>query len=334
MAKPKNILLVRTDRIGEMVLTTPAIRAVRGFFPAARITFIASHYSSEIVEGSPFVDIVIKFDSVEVKNSFNEKLKFFLMIKKLNFDLAIIFNPSRFFNILTFFAGIRQRVGYNRKAGFLLTDRLKDKKSLCEKHEVDYNLDLIESIGIKAEDKSLYFPVDAFIEENLKKILSTKGVDFDDRVIAIHPATSNPEKMWPAERFASLCDRIIGMRAFAGLVRPPRVVLIGGQEERFISEKVKAAAKNPVIDLTGAFSIKELGAFLKNCVCLISNDSGPVHIAAAVGAPAAVFFGEERPGGSSKRWGPYGKTHLVVSGPKVADITVEEAYLAINNWIT
>ncbi|MFH0772259.1 MAG: glycosyltransferase family 9 protein [Candidatus Omnitrophota bacterium] len=334
MLKPKNILLVRTDRIGELILTTPAIRAVREFFPAAKITFIANPCSSGIMEKSPFVDSVIKFDPVKINAGFYEKLKFFLMIKKLDLDLAIIFNPSRFFNILTFLAGIRRRVGYDRKAGFLLTDRLQDRKSLCEKHEVDYNLELIEAVGIMTTNKNLYFPVDTSLREKIDTILRTKSMDPGDRIIAVHPATSNPEKMWPAERFADLCDRIIELGAKGVYGSRPIVVLIGAKEEKPVSEKMKAAMKNPVIDLMGAFTIKELGVFLKNCVCLISNDSGPVHIAAAVGTPAAVFFGEERPGGSSKRWSPYGKRHLVISGPRVVDITVEKAFADITNWIT
>ncbi len=315
--------MIRTDRIGELILTTPAIAAVRKHYPRAKITVIVNPSSAEAVEAAPFIDSIIKFHPVEVRGDLFKWLSFFRSIKKSGFDLAIIFNPSKFFNILTFLAGIPVRVGYDRKAGFLLTHKIRDKKYLCEKHEVEYNLDLIGTLGIRADDKGLYFPLTDPADSRINDILKENGIDEEDRLIAVHSATSNPEKRWPPERFAQICDRL--SEEFK-----VKIILVGGREEQGTSDDVKSKMRNAVLDLTGALSLKELGSLLRRCLFLISNDSGPVHISAAVGTPAIVFFGEKRPGGSSGRWGPYGEGHLVIAKPKIDDITVEEAYKAIS----
>lgn len=319
--------MVRTDRIGELVLTTPAIAAVRKHFPHAKITIIVNPSSVEAVEGAPFIDSMIKFDPKADYNNLFRRLAFSWSIKKSKFDLAVIFNPSKFFNILTFLAGIPVRVGYDRKAGFLLTHKVQDKKYLCDRHEVDYNLDLIGAIGIKAADKSPYFPLSSSAEKRISEILKENDIgEVGESLIAVHPATSNPEKMWPLDRFAQICDRL--SEEFN-----VKVVLIGGKGEQKIAGELKSRMRNPVSDLTGVLSVKELGSLLKRCRFLISNDSGPVHVSAAVGTPAIVFFGEDRPGGSSRRWGPYGEGHLVIGRPKITDITVEEAYKAISGKV-
>lgn len=327
MIKAENILLVRTDRIGELILTSPALAAVRKHYPRAKITLIVNPSSAEVVEAAPFIDSITKFHPSQIQGDLFKWLSFFRSIKKSRFNLAVIFNPSKFFNILTFMAGIPVRVGYDRKAGFFLTHKIRDKKYLCEKHEVEYNLDLIGTLGIRSDDKSLYFPLSNSADSAIAEILKENGVEAQDRLIAVHAATSNPEKKWPPERFAQICDRLSEEFKI-------KIVLVGGREEHRTSDEVKSKMHNAVLDLTGALSVKEVGSLLKRCSFLISNDSGPVHISAAVGTPAIVFFGENRPGGSSIRWGPYGDGHLVIGKPKIIDITVEEAYKAIRERIS
>jgi len=317
----KRILLIRTDRIGELLLTTPAVRAMRQTFPQARISIVVNPSSTDVVEGSPYVDSVIRFDVKDKNINFIDKLRFFMMIKKSDFDSVVIFNPSKLFNVLTFLAGIPIRVGYDRKLGFLLSHKIEDKKYLCEKHEVEYNLDLVELIGARTDNKTPYLPLDNTAEEKIEDIVKVNAIKADDLLVAVHPATSNPDKMWPLDRYAQISDGLINEFDV-------KIVLIGGKEEAKITNEVKAKMKNSVLDLTGTLSIKELGLILRRCLFLISNDTGPVHISAAVGTPTIVLFGEERPGGSSKRWGPYGEGHCVISKPKVTDITVEKVYEA------
>lgn len=320
MREPRKILLVRTDRIGELLLTTPAFCSVRESFPGAEITLVVRPSSSPVVEGNPCIDSIVKLDPDSGLDSLAKRLRFIRFLGGSGFDMAIIFNPNKFFNIAAFLAGIPVRVGYDRKLGFLLTNAIKDRKYLCEKHEVEYNLDLVRAAGAGKLSRKLYFPLAETDERAAERILQQNGIA-GSSFIAVHPGTSNPDKLWPAERFALVCDKMIDASGV-------KAVLVGGQEERRIADEVKAKMHNTAIDLTGRMSLKEFGAFLKRASLLLSCDSGPVHLASAVGTPVVALFGEARPGGSSKRWGPYGPGSIVVGKPEVADITVDDVFKA------
>ena len=322
MLKPRGILLVRTDRIGELLLTTPAFGAVRESFPGAKITLLVKPSSSPVVEGNPCVDSIVRLDPGPDLDSIAKRLRFIRFLGGSGFDMVIIFNPSKFFNVAVFLAGIPVRVGYDRKLGFLLTNAIEDKKYLCEKHEVEYNLDLAKAARAGILNKKLCFPLAETDERAAAEILAQSGIA-GGAFVAVHPGTSNPEKLWPAERFARVCDKMID--AF-GI----KAVLVGGEDERGAAGEVKAKMRNAATDLTGRLALKEFGALLKRSALLISCDSGPVHIASAVGTPVVALFGEARPGGSSKRWGPYGEGHIVVGRPRVADITVDDVFEAVS----
>jgi lipopolysaccharide heptosyltransferase II len=330
LVKPRRILLVRTDRIGELLLTTPAFTTVRESFPGAKITLIVKPSSFAVVEGNPSIDSIVKLDPVSDLDSLAKRFRFIRFLRESEFDVAVIFNPSRFFNIAVFITGIPIRVGYDRKLGFLLTNSIEDRKYLCEKHEVEYNLDLVGVIGSGTSDKRLFFPLLETDARSVEKRLTENGIPSGTDFVVVHPGTSNPDKLWPAERFAEVCDRMIDGFGV-------KIVLAGGEEERESSGEVKAKMRNFVPDLTGRLSLKEFGALLKKSSFLLSCDSGPVHVASAVGTPVVALFGEARPGGSSKRWGPYGEgqgptraRHIVVGRSKVTDITVDDVFKAVS----
>jgi ADP-heptose:LPS heptosyltransferase len=310
------------DRIGELILTTPAIRAFRTGFPDAGITLAVKPSSYEAVEGNSSVDSILKLDPAKDLDSPGKLIKFIVSLRKSKYGLVAIFNPSKILNIAVFFAGIPRRIGYDRKWGFLLNKRLSDKKCLCEKHEVEYNLDLARAAGIGAQVTAPDFVITGADERRAEQIAEDNGIRPGERLVAVHAATSNPEKLWPAERFGRLCAMIEkGLKA--------RVVLVGGPGETAISSEVIRTAGMPLCDFTGKLKLKELGALLKRSLILISCDSGPVHISAAVGTPVVALFGESREGGCSKRWGPYGPGHTVIGRPVVCDITVEDVYEAV-----
>lgn len=322
MLKPRRILLVRTDRIGELLLTTPAFGAVRETFPAAKITLVVKPSYSPVVEGNPCVDFIIRLDPDSGLDTLPKRWRFIRFLAGSGFDMAVIFNPSRIMNITTYLAGIPVRAGYDRKLGFLLTHSIEDKKFLCEKHEVEYNLDLVKIIGAVPSAKKLCFPLAENDERGAERISAQNGIA-GSTFVAVHPGTSNPDKLWPAESFARICDKIIDGFGV-------KIVLVGGEGEHRIADEVKAKMRNRATDLTGRLTLKEFGAFLKRSSLLLSCDSGPVHVASAVGTPVVALFGEARPGGSSKRWGPYGAAagNIVVGRPKVADITVDDVFKA------
>lgn len=317
MREIKKILALRNDRFGEFLLNIPALRALKETFKEAKLILVAGSDTKELAEVIPCIDEVIEWR--KDGHTLKEKLKFIGFLKKQNIDMAVMLNPSKDFNIFTFLSGIPVRVGYNRKWGFLLTHKIKDKKHLGEKHEVEYNLDLVGLIGARTENKELLLSLrDCFPLTTFGVAMTTRGFARNDR-IAIHPFTSDPVKQWPFENFRELVRRLteeLGLR----------VVIIGGRQESAIPSQDYAAPGENIINLVGKTTLTELAAVLKHCKLLISCDSGPVHLASAVGTPVIALFRNDLLGKTAKRWGPYGEGHIVIEKVSLNDITVDEVF--------
>lgn len=309
------ILIIRTDRFGEFILNTPVIKAIRQRFPAAYICIVVSPKVQEIVEGNPDINDIMIYDE-KAMSGILKSFKLICEIRKRKFDLVVILNPKKKFNIITFLAGIPVRLGYNRKWGFLLTHKIEDKKFLGQKHEVEYNLDLVRRIGIDTEDKSLFIPISKEDEKSVDFLLKEYGILKPDSLIALHPWTSDPIKQWPTENFFQLAKRIT--KEFFS-----KVIIIGGKEEASQSNKFCEGNKE-LINLTGKLTLRQLAAFLKQCRCLVSGDSGPIHMASAVGTPVVAIFRNDIPAKSAKRWGPWGENHIVIEKNDLKKITVDE----------
>lgn len=302
---PNRILLIRTDRIGDVLLSTPAIKAVRDAYPQAHIAIIVRPYAEDIVDGNPYLDEVILYDKDGGHKGIFATIGFAMRLRKKKFDLAIILHPTNRSNIIPFLAGIPERLGYDRKWGIFLTKKIKDVKHLGEKHEVDYNLDLLRHIGIEAKDKGLYMPVKSEDEKIIERFFSLNGLSGKDLIIAVHPGASCPSKRWSAYRFGRLSDELI--EKFKA-----KIVIIGGPSDVKIVQEVKTGMLNQPITLSEEHSLGEVAALLKRCRVFISNDSGPVHIAVAVGTPVISIFGRADPGLSPNRWGPVGPNDIVI----------------------
>ncbi|MDD5045000.1 MAG: glycosyltransferase family 9 protein, partial [Candidatus Omnitrophica bacterium] len=158
LTQPKfqRILIVRTDRIGDVLLSTPVIRAMRDAYPAAYIAMLVSPYAKETVEGNPYLDEVLVYDKDARHKSWLASRNFARALKRKQFDLALILHPTNRMHLVTFFAGIPRRIGYDRKMSFLLTDKIKHTKHLGEKHEMEYALDMVRYLGIEPKEKNLY----------------------------------------------------------------------------------------------------------------------------------------------------------------------------------
>lgn len=300
----KRILIVRTDRIGDVLLSTPVIRALRDYYPHAYIAMMVSPYAKEIVEGNPDLDEVIIYDKKQKHKKWRRSVKFALNLKKKRFDLAIILHPTNRVHLVTFFAGIPKRVGYDRKLGFLLTDRIKHIKQSGEKHELEYALDLVRYLGIEPRDKSLLMPIKAVSEAWVEELFGREGINKTDKLLAIHPGASCVSKIWPLERFAQVADKLIEKYGF-------KVLIIAGPKDIARAAEVSKNMRHPSVNLAAKTSVSQLASLLKRCRLFISNDSGPVHIAGAVGAPVISIFGRSQRGLSPVRWGPTGENSRI-----------------------
>lgn len=315
--KIKNILILRNDRFGEFLLNIPALRALKETFPDANIIAVVDPYVKELAQDITFIDEVIEW--AREKHSLIEKLKLIGILKKRRIDVAIMLNPSKEFNILTYLSGIPVRVGYARKWGFLLTHTIKDKKFLGLKHEIEYNLELVALIGAKTENKTLSLKTDY---DSISSLLKEYNITVEDNLIAVHPFTSDPLKQWPINNFIELIKR---------LVRETKIIMVGGKEDSQKTGGLCAGLENyGLINLAGKTTLKQLAALLAMCRLLISGDSGPVHLASCVGTPVLAIFRSDMPEKSSRRWGPLSPRSVVIEKPNLADITVDEVFDKIN----
>ncbi|MGD2279147.1 MAG: lipopolysaccharide heptosyltransferase II [Candidatus Omnitrophota bacterium] len=301
----KKILIARTDRLGDVVLSTPVIRFMRKQFPDAYIAFMVRPESRDVVENNPDLNEVIIYDKYGSQRSFLGTVKFALSLRKKKFDLAIALHPTNRAHILLFLAGIPVRIGYDRKMGFLLTKKTLHFKHKGDKHEVDYNFDLLKHSGFDIEnaDRRPYM----ITTDNDKRLVDSvqKSFNIGGNIIAVHAGASCPSKRWPPERFAQVADELSEKYR-------SDIVLVGGSETEEYSKKVASAMTHKVIDLTGMLLVGELAELLSRSRIFISNDSGPVHVSAAVATPVVVIFGRKDPGLSPKRWGPLGDRDIVL----------------------
>jgi len=301
----KRILIIRTDRIGDVILSTPVIKAVRDFYPNAYIAVMVRPYTKEILEGNLNVDELIVYDKYGTHRSLWNSIKFANNLKRKEFDLAIILHPTNRVNLITFAAAIPQRVGYNRKCGFLLTKKIKHEKQLGRKHELEYSLDVVRALGIQAKDRSLFMPIKQESERYINEIFKRNNLTPQEKIVVLHPGASCPSKRWFPERFAELANRLIEKHNF-------KIAVVSSKGDLKIANSVIKDIRYPVINLSGETTISQLASLLKKCKLFISNDSGPVHISSAVGTPVISIFGRNQAGLSPMRWGPTGKNDKIL----------------------
>ncbi|MBN3041001.1 MAG: glycosyltransferase family 9 protein [Candidatus Omnitrophica bacterium] len=297
MKKPQRILIIRTDRLGDVILSTPVIKNLKMAFPEAYVAFMCRPYTKDVLEGNPYLDEVIVYDKYGKDKNFYQTLRFAKYLKSKKFDLALILHPTNRAHLLTYLARIPERIGYDRNLGFLLTKRIVHKKQEGRKHELDYTLDILRFLGIKIVDETAYFPVNEKARKKINNLLGDYAIEDAEKIIAVHPCASCSSKRWPIKNFIKLIDLI--SKEFKA-----RFILVASEKEAILADEL--AGYPGIIDLRAKLSISELGALLERADLFISNDSGPVHIAASLKKPVIAIFGRNNPGLSPRRWRPLG----------------------------
>ena len=302
----RRILVSRTDRLGDLVLSTPVFEALRCQFPAAYLACLTFLENRAVVEGNPHLNEVILYDKKGTEKGWLGNLRFAFELSRKRFDTVVHLHPTNRMHLVSWLARIPVRIGYRKKNAWALTQNLEDKKKLGLKHEAEYNFDLLSLLGVQQPEKiSLHFPLKENDRVSLNFLLGNMGLKQDKPYVVLNPSASCPSKIWSSERFAALADQIQEKYGF-------QIVLIGAGQDRSFASQVKARTSRTVFDLSGKLSLGMLAWLLKGAKLLISNDSGPVHVASAVHAPVISIFGRNLSGLSPRRWGPLGEKARVV----------------------
>lgn len=315
-ARIRRILAIRNDRFGEFLLTIPAFNALKKNYPGSCLAVAVDPYVQELAERIASVDEVLVLENK--KYGFAEIIKLSRQLKQQKFDICVIFNPSKYFNMAVFLAGIPVRIGYDHKAAFLLTHRIKDVKYAGHKHEIDYNLELV-AFTQQLYDRSLALSLE---DDAIAALCQEHGLSDKKQIVAIHPWTSDSVKQWPLENFKALARKI-------ALELDTKVVVVGGSREAPLGQDYFNAAGKNIVNLTGKTTLVQLGALLKKCTLLVSGDSGPVHLAACVDTPVIALFRNDLPGKGAVRWGPRSHASVVIERNSLFGISVEEVFAQV-----
>ena len=325
---PKRILVIRLDRIGDVVLSTPVLQQLRETYPQAFIGMMVRPACRDLVDGNPHVNEVLVYDKHGPHHSLLTTVRFARgLLRRFRFDTAVVLHPTNRSHWIPWLAGIPRRIGYNRKCAWLLTHRVPHRKHEGTKHEAEYALDMLRVLGIEPATPTPMVPIHPAADHRVRQLLRQQGVDDSAILVAMHPFASDSSRCWPAERFAQLADRLTHEHR-------AHIVVVAGPEDAPQARTVVRLMRQRAVNFAGALSIGELAALLARCRLLVSNDSGPVHIAAAVGTPVVAIFGRNQPGINAARWRPLGSGHVVLdkpAGPRsnyIADWSVDDVYQA------
>jgi len=292
----KRILLVRTDRIGDVVVSTPVFPAIKKRFPNAHLAILIARENADLIQGNSSIDEVILYDKEGKEKSILGALRFGWMMRRKKFDAAIHFHPRARTYWTSFLAGIPARIGYRLKNHWLLTHSIPDNKSEGKRHESDYLFDLLQFLDIPKPAHiepfvSLHEPLRVSLEKKLGSL---------NRFAVFHPSASCPSKIWSYQNFADVADYV----AKKFQIMP---VVVDGIPGARHGKAMLKLMKSEAVNLCGQLQLGELAWLFKKSELVVSNDSGPVHIASAVGAPVVVIYGRNLAGLCPTRWRPLGK---------------------------
>ncbi|MBN3040854.1 MAG: glycosyltransferase family 9 protein, partial [Candidatus Omnitrophica bacterium] len=278
----KRILVVNLNWLGDVVLTTPAFKALKEKEPSAYLAVMVVERLRPVFDDNPYIDEVISFDERTSEKSFLSKLRFIARLRKKKFDTAFLVHRSFTRALICFLAGIKQRIGQMRfKTNLILTKKIPPLPA--GEHRQDSYLNIFTGAGISINDKKpqVYLPKN--FESNVIKEIFALGKEFDF-LIGIHVAGNWLPKRWPKDFFASLSDRLI-LELAAG------VVFTGAKKDMPAVADVIRLMKEKPFDFSGKTSLKDLAALIQRMDFFISNDSGPAHLAAGLSVPTLVLFG-------------------------------------------
>jgi heptosyltransferase-2 len=292
-------LLIRaTNWLGDAIIALPALQVVRNKFPSAQISILALPYVSDIYRGQGVADELIPYDRSGEHKGIGGKEKLANVLRSKKFDTALLLQNAFDAAWIAWRAGIPERIGYDRDArGFLLTKAVPvPRAGEIPAHERYYYLELVKRAGwINALPEILEISLRVSEDDSRQAESKLQGCGSQAAAIRIAVgagASYGSAKCWPPERFARAINQLVKERK-------ADVLLFGTPAEAEVSAEIRAGLDQPAVDLTGKTEISELPALLSRCTVFLGNDSGAMHVAAAVGLPIVAVFGPTDPKGTA-----------------------------------
>ena len=294
------ILIVRLRQIGDVVFTTPAVHALRRRFPDAHLAYLVEPAASSIVAANPHLNEVVVAPRGRGWSALGQDLVLGRRLRRARYDVVLDFHGGPRASLLTWLSGAPVRIGYDVLGrGWMYTRRVHRPRELRERHSVDNQWDLLESLGIERptpERNPVEMPVDSRAAHVVEQRLAAAGVSWNDRLAVLHVSAGNPFRRWPIESFGEVAASL------AARDRRNRIVVTSGPSEsdaatRVITDargRLPTAERGRVLDC-GEFSLTELRALVERAALYIGGDSGPMHIAATSSVSMVSLYGPTLP---------------------------------------
>ncbi len=299
----RRILITRTDRIGDVVLSLPMLAVIRRKFPHAQISMLVRQYTLGLVEGHRYLDIALTLEGL------GSWWSSYRRVRKEHYDVVVFAFPRFWLAILFFAARVPIRIGTGyRWYSFLFNKRVYEHRKDARYHELEYDIHLLEPLGCNREQsRDFLIPVGDKERQTIRNFFDEFQISPNDRVIVLHAGSGGSARDWPVERFA-----LVGRRF---LERGMKVILTGSREEQPLVSSVHTHMGDRSINAVGRFSLRELAALYEKTDVVVANSTGPIHIAAAMGTPVVGFYPPIIQC-SSARWGPYTDKRIIFEPDK------------------
>jgi heptosyltransferase-1 len=326
MFDPRNILVIDFGQLGDVVLSLPALGAIRKRYPRARITVAVGKPGAEVVGLSGLADETLVVDRVALRDGFKPLSIFRLFklvrdVREKSFDFVIDLHSLAETNLLGFLSGAPKRL-YSRRPGRSLDylanfhPRPPVETDHRKRHLIDRYLDVLIPLEIENPERLPSLKTRPADAAALERILIKAKADVGAPLVRLFPGAGHPSRRWPLEQFASLADFLIRNDQV-------RVLVFLGPEERAIVKDIRRQFP-PAIVILDQLTIPQLAAAQARLAAFVSNDTGPMQIASAVGTPVVLLLDKRAP----ESYLPQGERHRVISNRVISDITVDEVYAA------
>lgn len=304
---PESILVRAANWVGDVVMSLPALEALRELYPQSRITVLARPWVKELLSSHPAVDEVWEYakDGGRIRD-LTAVWRAARRVRGGDFEMAVLFQNAFEAAFISRLGSVPVRVGYDTDGrGLFLSHPVSRKTAPKGAHQVAYYLNIIRALGWNGEDRD---PCLRVAEENRDlagRLLEGEEVVRDRRIVGMAPgAAFGPAKRWPAERFAEIADR-------AAAEWGAGILILGSAGDRESCRAVAAAMRNTPVDLCGRTGLGEAVGVIDACDLFVTNDSGLMHVSAALGVPTVAVFGSTDPVAT----GPRGEHTRVVRNP-------------------